>query len=82
MATTQFEHIYHGGGKVLGRIRFSSVGLGWKPMDEGATVTIPADQMVAFQWLRYVDVLMQCGAPVSAHSEPAVRVRRGDACLL
>lgn len=54
MATTQFDNIFHGSGKVLGRIRFSGAGLGWKPLDEGATVTIPADQMTAFSWTRYV----------------------------
>ena len=41
MATTQFDNVYHGSGKLLGMIRFSDAGLGWKPLDEGATVTIP-----------------------------------------
>lgn len=50
--TTQFENIYHGAGKVLGRIRFSSAGLGWKPLEEGTTVTIAADQINAFSWCR------------------------------
>ncbi|WFC96492.1 FACT complex subunit [Malassezia brasiliensis] len=50
--TTQFENVYHGAGKTLGKIRFSSAGLGWKPHDEGATVTIPADQIVNFAWCR------------------------------
>ena len=67
MSTTQFENIYHGSGKVLGRIRFSAAGLGWKPMEDGATVTIPAEQMVSFAWLRYVKLLTrQSSAPVSA----------------
>ena len=52
MATTQFDNVYHGNGKALGMIRFSQAGLGWKPLDEGSTVTIPADQMTAFAWLR------------------------------
>ena len=52
MATTQFDNVYHGSGKLLGMIRFSDAGLGWKPLDEGATVTIPAEQMTAFAWLR------------------------------
>ena len=52
MATTQFDNVYHGNGKSLGMIRFSQAGLGWKPLDEGSTVTIPADQMTAFAWLR------------------------------
>jgi len=52
--TTQFDNVYHDTGKVLGRIRFSAAGLGWKPMEGGDTVTIPAEQMNAFTWLRYV----------------------------
>ncbi|WFD04084.1 FACT complex subunit [Malassezia obtusa] len=50
--TTQFDNVYHGAGKALGKIRFSNAGLGWKPLDEGATVTIPADQIVGFAWCR------------------------------
>lgn len=50
--TTQFDNIFHGASKVPGRIRFSDAGLGWKPNGEGATVTIPAEQMRAFAWLR------------------------------
>lgn len=66
--TTQFENVYHGAGKSLGKIRFSSAGLGWKPHDEGATVTIPADQIVNFAWCRYVapPPLTQCRAQLSA----------------
>lgn len=52
MATTQFDNVYHGSGKQLGRVRFSSAGLGWKPIDEGATVTIAAERMIGFAWLR------------------------------
>ncbi|WFD32966.1 FACT complex subunit [Malassezia sp. CBS 17886] len=50
--TTQFDNIYHGLGKVLGRIRFSAAGLGWKPSEDGVTVTIPSDKMASFQWVR------------------------------
>ncbi|PKI82618.1 Pob3p [Malassezia vespertilionis] len=50
--TTQFDNIYHGAGKVLGKIRFSGAGLGWKPLEEGATVTIPAQQATSFTWVR------------------------------
>ncbi|WFD45251.1 FACT complex subunit [Malassezia psittaci] len=50
--TTQFDNVYHGSGKALGKIRFSSAGLGWKPLGEGSTVTIPADQVAGFTWSR------------------------------
>jgi len=50
--TTQFDNIFHGLGRTPGRIRFSDAGLGWKPSGEGVTVTVPADQMTAFAWLR------------------------------
>ncbi|WFD35503.1 FACT complex subunit [Malassezia cuniculi] len=50
--TTQFDNIFHGAGKVPGRIRFSEAGLGWKPNGEGATVTVPSEQMRSFAWLR------------------------------
>ncbi|WFD00967.1 FACT complex subunit [Malassezia yamatoensis] len=50
--TTQFDNVYHGLGKALGKIRFSNAGLGWKPLSEGSTVTIPADQVAGFIWSR------------------------------
>lgn len=75
--TTQFENVYHGTGKALGKIRFSSAGLGWKPHDEGATVTIPADQIVSFAWCRYVArLLTQCRAQLSAQDRAQGRRER------
>lgn len=64
--TTQFDNVYHGAGTSLGKIRFSNAGLGWKPLDEGSTVTIPADQIVGFSWCRYVSLLTQCGTQLPA----------------
>lgn len=74
MSTTQFENIYHGSGKVLGRIRFSNAGLGWKPLEEGATVTIPAEQMVSFAWLRYVCDRIDEANPTSVARQFQLRI--------
>ncbi len=52
-ATTQWENIYHGLDSTPGKLRMSQGGLGWKPsVGEGSTITIPADQMASFQWVR------------------------------
>ncbi|CDR98932.1 hypothetical protein [Sporisorium scitamineum] len=52
-ATTQWENIYHGLDTTPGKLRMSQGGLGWKPsVGEGSTITIPADQMASFQWIR------------------------------
>lgn len=51
--TAQWDNIYHGLDSTPGKLRMSQGGLGWKPATgEGSTITIPADQMVAFQWVR------------------------------
>lgn len=52
-STTQWENIYHGLDTTPGKLRMSQGGLGWKPsVGEGSTITIPADQMASFQWIR------------------------------
>ncbi|SOV01675.1 FACT complex subunit POB3 [Ustilago sp. UG-2017a] len=51
--TTQWENIFHGLDTTPGKLRMSQGGLGWKPsVGEGGTITIPADQMASFQWIR------------------------------
>ncbi|EPQ26801.1 uncharacterized protein PFL1_05779 [Pseudozyma flocculosa PF-1] len=52
--TTQWDNIFHGLDTTAGKLRMSSGGLGWKPIggDASATITIPADHMHAFHWVR------------------------------
>lgn len=59
---------------MLGRIRFSNAGLGWKPLEEGATVTIPAEQMVSFAWLRYVCDRIDEANPTSVARQFQLRI--------
>ncbi|PWY99997.1 putative POB3-protein that binds to DNA polymerase I [Testicularia cyperi] len=52
-STTQWDNIFHGLDATPGKLRMSQGGLGWKPsVGEGTTITIPADQMASFQWVR------------------------------
>ncbi|PWN47672.1 putative POB3-protein that binds to DNA polymerase I, partial [Violaceomyces palustris] len=51
--TTQWDNVFHGLDQTPGKLRMSQGGLGWKPSTEGgATITIAADQMQSFAWIR------------------------------
>ncbi|KAN0062646.1 FACT complex subunit [Thecaphora frezii] len=53
--TTQWDNIFHGLDSTPGKLRMSQGGLGWKPIGgtaPDATVTIPADHMHSFHWVR------------------------------
>ena len=76
--TTQWENIFHGLDTTPGKLRMSQGGLGWKPsVGEGTTITIPADHMASFQWIRVarnyqlsIFLVKDRDAPSSAQTHP------------
>ena len=52
-APAQWDNVFHGLDSTPGKLRMSQGGLGWKALSgEGTTITIPADHMSSFQWVR------------------------------